>query len=105
MILVQRSQELQFIRKLFRRPLKKKKFLRLLRELEHMSREIITTLSDVVWSIDSRNDTVGDLIDRMRDFLETVFPAGSIHIDFQTKGLHFDQKVEQSLQTKYLFDL
>ena len=63
-----------------------------------MSREIITTLSDVVWSIDSRNDTVGDLIDRMRDFLETVFPAGSIHIDFQTKGLHFDQKVEQSLR-------
>jgi hypothetical protein len=56
-----------------------------------MSREIITTLSDVVWSIDSRNDTVGDLIDRMRDFLETVFPAGSIHIDFQTKGLHFDR--------------
>ena len=63
-----------------------------------MSREIITTLSDVVWSIDSRNDTVGDLIDRMRDFLETVFPAGSIHIDFQTKGLHFDQKVDQSLR-------
>ena len=63
-----------------------------------MSREIITTLSDVVWSIDSRNDTVGDLIDRMRDFLETVFPAGSIHIDFQTKGLHFDLKVNQSLR-------
>jgi ligand-binding sensor domain-containing protein len=63
-----------------------------------MSREIITTLSDVVWSIDSRNDTVGDLIDRMRDFLETVFPAGSIHIDFQTKGLHFDQKITQVLR-------
>ncbi len=68
-----------------------------------MSREIITTLSDVVWSIDSRNDTVGDLIDRMRDFLETVFPAGSIHIDFQTKGLHFDQKITQVLrQNVYL---
>ena len=68
-----------------------------------MSREIITTLSDVVWSIDSRNDAVGDLIDRMRDFLETVFPAGSIHIDFQTKGLHFDQKITQVLrQNVYL---
>ncbi len=73
------------------------------KRIGNMSREIITTLSDVVWSIDSRNDTVGDLIDRMRDFLETVFPAGSIHIDFQTKGLHFDQKVEQSLrQNVYL---
>jgi len=63
-----------------------------------MSREIISTLSDIVWSIDSRNDTVGDLIDRMRDFLETVFPLGSIHIDFLTKGLHFDQKIEQALR-------
>jgi ligand-binding sensor domain-containing protein/two-component sensor histidine kinase len=68
------------------------------KRIGNMSREIITTLSDVVWSIDSRNDTVGDLIDRMRDFLETVFPAGSIHIAFKTKGLHFDQKVEQSLR-------
>ncbi|MEJ2103339.1 MAG: two-component regulator propeller domain-containing protein [Ignavibacteriaceae bacterium] len=68
------------------------------KRIGNMSREIITTLSDVVWSIDSRNDTVGDLIDRMRDFLETVFPAGSIHIDFQTKGLHFDQKIEQTLR-------
>lgn len=68
------------------------------KRIGNMSREIITTLSDVVWSIDSRNDTVGDMIDRMRDFLETVFPAGSIHIDFQTKGLHFDQKIEQSFR-------
>ena len=76
----------------------KEKVSRSSKKIGTMSREIITTLSDVVWSIDSRNDTVGDLIDRMRDFLETVFPAGSIHIDFQTKGLHFDQKVNQTLR-------
>jgi signal transduction histidine kinase len=76
----------------------KSKVLRSSKQIGTMSREIITTLSDVVWSIDSRNDTVGDLVDRMRDFLETVFPAGSIHIDFQTKGLHFDQKLEQPLR-------
>jgi ligand-binding sensor domain-containing protein len=63
-----------------------------------MSREIITTLSDVVWSIDARNDTVGDLIDRMRDFLDTAFPPGSIQIDFQTSGLAFQQKINQTLR-------
>jgi len=63
-----------------------------------MSREIITTLSDIVWSIDARNDTVGDLIDRMRDFLDTVFPSGSIKIDFQTQSMHFDQKIAQELR-------
>jgi signal transduction histidine kinase len=76
----------------------KSKILRSSKQIGTMSREIITTLSDVVWSIDSRNDTAGDLIDRMRDFLETVFPAGSISIDFQTKGLHFEQKLEQMLR-------
>ena len=76
----------------------KSKVLRSSKQIGTMSREMITTLSDVVWSIDSRNDTVGDLIDRMRDFLDTVFPAGSIHIDFQTKGLHFEQKLEQAIR-------
>jgi len=68
------------------------------RKIGSMSREIITTLSDVVWSIDARNDTVGDLIDRMRDFIDTVFHPGSIQIDFQTKGLHFQQKINQTLR-------
>lgn len=63
-----------------------------------MSREIISTLSDVVWSIDARNDSVGDLLDRMRDFLDTVLPPGSIKIDFRTQGLHFDQKLPQELR-------
>lgn len=76
----------------------KSKVIKSSKQIGTMSREIITTLSDVVWSIDSRNDTIGDLIDRMRDFLDTVFPAGSIHIDFQTKGLHFEQKLEQALR-------
>ena len=64
----------------------------------YMSREIITTLSDIVWSIDARNDTIGDLLDRMRDFLDTVFPAGEIKIDFQTHGLDFKQKIAQNVR-------
>ena len=68
------------------------------RKIGEMSREIITTLSDIVWSIDARNDSVGDLIDRMRDFLDTAFSPGSIRIDFQTKGLTFQQKINQTLR-------
>ena len=63
-----------------------------------MSREIITSLSDIIWSIDARNDKVGDLIDRMRDYLETVFPPGNICTDFQTHGLKFDNNLDQSLR-------
>jgi hypothetical protein len=62
------------------------------------SREIITSLSDIIWSIDARNDKVGDLIDRMRDYLDTVFPPGSITIDFQTQGLEFNNNIDQVLR-------
>ena len=62
-------------------------------------REIITTLSDVVWSIDSRNDTIGYLMDGCVIFWKrNCISVGSIHINFQTKGLHFDKKVNQTLR-------
>lgn len=63
-----------------------------------MSREIITSLSDIIWSIDARNDKVGDLVDRMRDYLETVFPSGSITTSFQTHGLIFENNIAQELR-------
>ena len=62
------------------------------------SREIITTLSDIVWSIDARNDTVGDLVDRMRDFVDMAFQPGTVHLDFQTHGLAFQKKLKQTVR-------
>lgn len=67
-------------------------------KIGNMSREIITSLSDIIWSIDARNDKVGDLIDRMRDYLETVFPPGSIRTNFQTCGLEFYTSIDQVLR-------
>ena len=37
-------------------------------EIGRMSREVVSTLSDMVWSIDARHDVVRDLLDRMRSF-------------------------------------
>ena len=67
-------------------------------KIGNMSREIITSLSDIIWSIDARNDKVGDLIDRMRDYLETIFPIGNISTDLQTHGLKFDNNLDQVLR-------
>jgi signal transduction histidine kinase len=41
---------------------------------------------------------VGDLTDRMRDFLDAVFQPGTIQIEFRTRGLHFQQKISQELR-------
>lgn len=57
------------------------------------SREIITTLSDVVWSIDARNDTLGDLLDRMRDFAAELLGPRSIAVTFDQSGLETKRKI------------
>ena len=51
------------------------------------SRTIIGMLSDIVWSIDARNDTVGDLLDRMREYASEILPASQIEYTFAVHGL------------------
>lgn len=55
-----------------------------LQQIGETSRKIVTTMDDIVWSIDARNDTIGDLTDRMQDYARTVLtPKGiSYHFDF-----------------------
>lgn len=61
-----------------------------------MGREVVTTLSDIVWSIDARNDTFGDLLDRMRDFTDSILPPDKVQVSFQTNGLNASQKLPQA---------
>lgn len=62
-------------------------------ELLEDSRAAVATMRDVVWSIDAHADTVGALLDRMRDHLErSVEPA----------GWHFDLRVEHLADTETL---
>lgn len=52
-----------------------------------LSRNIVTTMDDIVWSIDARNDSIGDLTDRMQDYATSVLTPRNIDIDFQFEGL------------------
>ncbi len=62
-------------------------------ELLEDSRAAVATMRDVVWSIDAHADTVGALLDRMRDHLErSVEPA----------GWHFNLRVENLADTDTL---
>lgn len=64
-----------------------------LRKIGAMSRELVTTMSDVVWSIDARNDTAGDLFDRMREFAASVLSAKSVTFTFHANGLNEQKKL------------
>lgn len=57
-----------------------------LRQLGDQSRKIVSSLDDIVWSIDARNDTAGDMTDRMQDYVNQVFRSGQPEVNY-----HFDQ--------------
>jgi signal transduction histidine kinase len=56
------------------------------------------TMRDIVWSIDAQADTVGALLDRIRDYLDhTATPAG-LRTQLRTNGLHDDQPLPSELR-------
>ncbi len=63
-----------------------------------LSRELITSFSDIVWSIDARNDRVGDLIDRIREYIDTLFDPENIKIDFNVSELNFENRISQEVR-------
>jgi ligand-binding sensor domain-containing protein/anti-sigma regulatory factor (Ser/Thr protein kinase) len=74
----------------------------LLSNIAMMSRDVITTMSDIVWSIDSRNDRVMHLLDRMSDFAQSVLSAKNIALQFRSEGFKNDHLSSELRQNIYL---
>lgn len=58
-----------------------------------LSREVIHAMGDIVWSIDARNDTVGDLVARMQDFAGHTLGTAGVEYEFITEGLSADRRL------------
>ncbi len=52
--------------------------------LNILSQEVISMMSDIVWSIDARNDTVQDMIDRMKNFAFNNIAEKEIDVNFKS---------------------
>ena len=64
-----------------------------LKQLGQHSRRIVSSLDDIVWSIDSRNDTAGDLTDRMQDYVNQVFVNGEVKVFYDFEDLRMHEKL------------
>ncbi|MEX0945319.1 MAG: two-component regulator propeller domain-containing protein [Balneolaceae bacterium] len=64
-----------------------------LRQLGEHSRKIVSSLDDIVWSIDARNDTAGDLTDRMQDYVNQLFANGNILVHYNFDKLRMHEKL------------
>ena len=60
------------------------------------SRKIVSSLDDIVWSIDARNDTLGDLTDRMQDYINNMLPQKEVQYQFD--DLDMDDKITVSMK-------
>jgi ligand-binding sensor domain-containing protein/signal transduction histidine kinase len=59
-----------------------------LKNINSLSREVVSTMSDIVWSIDNRSDTMGALIFRMKDLATDLFQTKNIDLDFKISGVN-----------------
>jgi ligand-binding sensor domain-containing protein/two-component sensor histidine kinase len=58
------------------------------------SRELVLSMSDVVWSINPKRDHLRDLVQRMRRFASEVFTARNIDFDFRAPEADKDFKLD-----------
>ena len=54
-----------------------------LNQMSEASRRAARQMSDAVWSIDARYDSVASLLDRLRDHAHEVLPPAGLELDFQ----------------------
>jgi ligand-binding sensor domain-containing protein len=70
-------------------------------KISALSRNAINTMSDVLWSIDSRNDFVGNLTDRMREHAELMLADKGIELSFEFSNVRvlkgIDPEIRQQL--------
>ncbi|MCA8829632.1 sensor histidine kinase [Hymenobacter pini] len=62
------------------------------------SRAAASTMRDIVWSIDAQADTVGALLDRMRDHLDQTAAAAGLETELITHGLSDQEALSPELR-------
>jgi signal transduction histidine kinase len=69
-----------------------------LKQLGDQSRKIVTSLDDIVWSIDARNDTAGDMTDRMQDYVNKIFKSGTPEVHYHFENLAMDDRLPVNIK-------
>ena len=73
-------------------------FKKSLKQIGRQSRHIVNSLDDIVWSIDARNDTLGDFTDRMQDYINNVLESKNMMVNYNFDDLNMDNKLPVTLK-------
>ena len=69
-----------------------------LTDIAGISRELVDSMSDIVWAIDPERDHLGDLVHRMRRFASDVFSPRDIRLEFQAPAGEQDLQMGADLR-------
>jgi signal transduction histidine kinase len=74
-------------------------------KINELSRDTISTMSDIVWSIDARNDTLADFLSRMQDLTHNLLSEKEIDVFFRHQGMEGRRpmRVEVRQNLYYIF--
>jgi ligand-binding sensor domain-containing protein/two-component sensor histidine kinase len=72
-------------------------------KIEDISRTLVSSLGDLVWSIDVNNDRFSDLLEKMKDFAGNILSVKDIKIHYKISGMDLTDRIDQHIkQTIYL---
>lgn len=66
-------------------------------------RSAMSKMSDVIWSIDSRRDTIGNLLQRMQEHADEVLLPIDIRYDFRTSGFDNNEELPGNIRQDLYF--
>ena len=66
-------------------------------------RQAMSKMSDVIWSIDSRRDTIGNLLQRMQEHADEVLLPLDIRYDFKATGLDKERELPGNVRQDLYF--
>lgn len=69
-----------------------------LARIADLSRELVDSMSDIVWAINPKRDHLSDLIQRMRHFATEVLEAAGIEVGFRTELVRADASLKADVR-------
>jgi len=74
-----------------------------LNDIVHSSRTAVGQMSDLVWSVDARNDQFKNLLDRMKDFAEELLRETGVQVHYSTSGIDAEKELPVDLRQNLYF--
>ena len=74
-------------------------------KINELSREVLSTMSDIVWSIDARNDTLADVLSRIQDLTHMLLTDQDVLVSFNHKGMDINKPLKVHIRQNlyYIF--